>query len=206
MNVRLTEDQKIHILNSDDLYPIMREILLRENKIGREKEHMWTVSLSSANQIINIELSALGSVKQVNVEPMDIFRLALIKGAAQVILVHNHPSGNTKPSEADLDITDRMFQVGQLVGVTVLDHLIITENDFLSFAGAGLMDKVALSKKFQVHDDAAVRAIQTELKHEQWKAEKKKTREQAKQMKADGLSDELIAKYTGLTPSQIKKL
>ena len=59
MNVRLTDDQKIKILNSDDLYKVMQQILLRENKVGREKEHFWTVSLNNASKILNAKLSSL---------------------------------------------------------------------------------------------------------------------------------------------------
>ena len=149
MNVRLTEDQKIQVLNSSDLYTVMREVLLRENKIDQEMEHFWTVCLSSVNRILNIELVSLGSVDQALVKPMQVFRIALQKGAVKIIMVHNHPQDNElMPGTDDIDTTDRMIQVGNIVGVKVVDHLIISTDSFFSFDATGLMDKLRESRKW----------------------------------------------------------
>ena len=126
MNVRLTQEQKIKVLNSEDLYKVMQQVLLRENKIDRNKEHFWVVCLASNNQILLIELISLGTVNQTLVEPMEVFSFALQKRAVQIIMVHNHPSGELKPTKGDIEVTDKMLAIGKFVNVPVIDHLIIT--------------------------------------------------------------------------------
>src|SRR5438105_5881644 len=101
MNVKLTTTQKIKVLNSDDIYNIMQQVLLRENKIDRNKEHFWIIGLSQVNKILYIELISLGTISATIVEPMEVFSIALQKRTVQIILVHNHPSGELKPSNAD---------------------------------------------------------------------------------------------------------
>ena len=203
MNVRLTDDQKIKILNSDDLYKVMQQILLRENKVGREKEHFWTVSLNNASKILNVELSALGSLADVALKPRDVFRLALIKGASKVILVHNHPSGKLEPSKEDLDMTDRLIQVGKIVDVGVIDHLIISEEDYVSLAGSEHWGKLMYSNKFVVDDQRQVKEIRRELTKE---LKKKHQFDTARKMKEEGLSNEVISNVTGLSSDEIATL
>ncbi len=100
------------MLNSRDIFLIMQHILLRENKIGRSKEHFWVVCLSNSNRVLLIELISLGNAKKSIVDPTEIFSFALQKRAVKVIMVHNHPAGELQPSTDDEDITDRMYQVG----------------------------------------------------------------------------------------------
>ena len=78
MNVRLTEEQKIRIFNSEDVYSIMQQILLRENKIKRNEDHFWVVGLNLHNKILFIELMGVDNEE---VEPSDVFRIAIVKMA-----------------------------------------------------------------------------------------------------------------------------
>jgi DNA repair protein RadC len=119
MNVTLTKAQKVRILNAKSIYDIMREVLLRENSIDRNKEHLWLVCLSASNRLLMIELISLGSVHSTIVEPMDVFSFALQKRAVKLILVHNHPSGELEPSPPDIEITERMYAIGKFVRVPV---------------------------------------------------------------------------------------
>ncbi|MEO1385510.1 MAG: JAB domain-containing protein, partial [Bacteroidota bacterium] len=130
MTIRLSDKDKIKVLNSGDLYGIMQRILLRENKIDRDREHFWVVGLASNLRILFIELVSLGTVNKAIVEPMEVFSLALQKRAIYVILVHNHPSGDLIPSKEDKDVTDRLIQTGLIVNTLVLDHLIISEENY----------------------------------------------------------------------------
>ena len=132
MNVRLTKEQKIKILNAKDVFSIMRQILMRENKIGRAKEHFWVVGLNNGNRILFIELISLGSATSTIVNPPEVFRLAIYKLATQIILVHNHPSGNMKVSKNDTKLTETLKIAGSILGIPVLDHLIISEDDYIS--------------------------------------------------------------------------
>jgi len=95
MNVKLTGLKKIRILNSDDVFGIMQKVLHRENKIDREKEHFRIIGLNVANKILFIELVCMGSVKATTVEPMNVYRFAVVKNAVKVVLAHNHPSGGS---------------------------------------------------------------------------------------------------------------
>jgi DNA repair protein RadC len=134
--------EKIHVLNTEDVFKVMREVLLRENKIDRNKEHCWVISLSNSNQIMMIELVSLGSAKATIVEPIDIFSFAVQKQAVKIILVHNHPSGDLKPSAADILLTDQLQAIAEFLRIRFLDHFIISEKEYFSFRETGLLDKI----------------------------------------------------------------
>lgn len=139
MKVRLTKEQKIKIANSDDIAEIMQKILLRENRLSRKQERFWVVGLSTKNQIEFIELIGLGSINKVVVGGFEVFSLASARKTPNVILVHNHPSGDTKPSKGDKEFTKNLIQSGDILRVRVLDHIIITEEDYFSFTDKGLI-------------------------------------------------------------------
>lgn len=148
MNIQLTDEEKIKVLNGDDLYGIMQKILLRAERIDRDREHFWVVGLANNNRILFIELIGLGSVNAILAEPMDVFSFALQKRAVKVVLVHNHPSGELQPSETDKDTTDNLIQAGRIVRTEVYDHLIITERSYLSFRETGLLETLQQSLKY----------------------------------------------------------
>ena len=133
MNINIDEKDKIKLLNSDHVYDVMQKILSRENEIDRDKEHFWIVGLAINNKLLFIELVSMGSMKATVVEPINVFRVAVLKNAVKVILVHNHPSGEVKPSDNDKDLTDRLNQVGRILAIEVIDHLIITTRTFFKF-------------------------------------------------------------------------
>ena len=196
MNIKLTNFQKIKILCSDDIYGIMQKILLRENKIDRNREHFWTISLDNANKILNIELVSMGSATKTVVEPMEVFSIPLQKRAVRVILVHNHPSGEITPSKADMDISDRLIQAGRILQTPVLDHLIITEKTFFSFKDVGLIEELEQSTKYVTAYELKQRYERTGQEKGEAKGEQKKAKEMARAMKQKGLDLDLIAKKT----------
>jgi len=148
MDIKLSRKDKKFITGSDDVYGIMQRILLSDNKIDREKEHFWIIGLNLAGYILYVELVSLGGVRATVVEPMNVFRVAVMKNATRVIAVHNHPSGNLAPSEDDLNLTDRLIQVGKILDIKMDDHLIITPTDYMSFRAAGLMDELEKSLRY----------------------------------------------------------
>ena len=139
MNVRLTKEQKIEIGSPEDIYEIMQSILLRESRIGREKEHFWVIGLATSNKISYIELVSLGSISTAIVNPLEVFSLAVRKKSPKIILVHNHPSGNLKPSKEDKNITSLITAGGKILTIEVLDHLIISEESYYSFGKNDLL-------------------------------------------------------------------
>jgi DNA repair protein RadC len=201
MNIRLTEAQKIKILNSDDLYSVMQQVLLRENKIDRNKEHFWIVCLSTSNQILMIELVSLGSVNATIVDPMEVFSFALQKRAVKLILVHNHPSGDLTPSATDKEMTDRMLAIGKFIQLPVIDHLIISEASYYSFVDSGLLEEIERTSTYDL-SFSQISSLKEELKT----VENRKAEAIAKSMLSDGHSVEVVAKHTGLTVGQVEKL
>jgi DNA repair protein RadC len=148
MTIRLKDSDKIRIINSQDVFTVMQAILKREDKIDKEKEHFWMIGLNTDNRILYIELVSLGSVKAMVVEPMNIFRVAVLKGAVKVIMAHNHPSGTLIPSDQDKDLTDRLIQVGHILNIDVVEHLIITPKSYYSFVDTGLLEQLSQSNKW----------------------------------------------------------
>ncbi|TYA74031.1 JAB domain-containing protein [Seonamhaeicola marinus] len=202
MDIKLTEEERIKILNSDDIYGIMQKILLREDKIDQNREHFWVIGLETNNRILFIELISLGTVNKALAEPMEVFSLALQKRAVKIILCHNHPSGELKPSEADKDITDRLIQVGIIVDTEVIDHLIISNKSYLSFNDTGLLDELKKSTKY-----VPKYVLEQRFKKEATEiANKKKTIEIVKELKRNGVDNETIALSTGLSIEEVEKL
>lgn len=102
-------------------------------------EEFWVLLMNRANRIISSNLVSKGGQAGTIADPKIIFNIALENHAASIILAHNHPSGNLNPSQADLDLTKKMHSAGQLLDLPVLDHLIISDHGFLSFADEGLL-------------------------------------------------------------------
>jgi DNA repair protein RadC len=96
------------------------------------REHFVVLLLNARHEIQCRETVSIGSLNASIVHPREVFRPAILHAAASVVLVHNHPSGDPEPSEEDLSITRRLVQVGELVGIDVLDHVIVAERGVVS--------------------------------------------------------------------------
>ena len=104
-----------------------------------DREKFICIHFSINNKIISYEVVSMGSLTSSIVHPREVFKAAILANAASVLFMHNHPSGNTEPSIDDIEITKRLCKAGSILGINVLDHLIITRNDYLSFRQKGLM-------------------------------------------------------------------
>ena len=111
-----------------DIYKLIKPYLM-----SREKEHFLIVCLDSRRRLISIENLSIGTVNQAIVHPREVFRPAIAKSAAFIVLAHNHPSGDTNPSLDDMQVTDRLVEASKLVGIPIIDHLIVSDKEFLSF-------------------------------------------------------------------------
>ncbi|NJM25496.1 MAG: JAB domain-containing protein [Bacteroidia bacterium] len=198
MHVGLSREQKIKVLNSQRVYEVMQRILLRENDIRRNQEHFWVVGLNNTNKILFVELVSLGASNRVSVAPPEVFRMAIYKLSNKVILVHNHPSGDTRISGADKTFTAQMIGAGRIVKIEVLDHLVITESTFVSFADEGVMEDL------QHHEKAVLAEREKGLLREMIKEAEKK-RETAviekfsDSLKKLGVDEETIKRAAGRT-------
>ena len=121
------EDNNLPTINSDkDAVAQLQE--LRTAK----KEHFVVLYLNARNQLIHKETISIGTLNASLVHPREVFKPAIDCLAASIIVAHNHPSGETEPSEADVMLTGRLVDAGRILGIEVADHLIITNKDFLS--------------------------------------------------------------------------
>ncbi|HAV10598.1 MAG TPA: hypothetical protein DCX22_03150 [Dehalococcoidia bacterium] len=115
---------------------VIREI--RPLLKGKKKEHFVLVSLNIRNHIINRQTISIGSLDSSIVHPREVFKEALRVSAASVIFIHNHPSGDPSPSEDDIALTKRLTEAGKILGISVLDHIIICDNAYISMKARNL--------------------------------------------------------------------
>lgn len=95
-------------------------------------EEFWIICLDTKNQVIGLHMVSRGDLNSSVVHPRETFVRAILNNAASIILCHNHPSGNPTPSQADIDITRRLAEAGELLGIAVLDHIIIGDGNYVS--------------------------------------------------------------------------
>jgi DNA repair protein RadC len=110
------------------LFPRMRE---------QKKEMFIELCLDTKNQILKEEVISVGSLNANVVHPREVFKLALTESAAHIIVAHNHPSGDPTPSREDIEITKKLVETGNIMGITVLDHVIIGDGRHFSMKEAG---------------------------------------------------------------------
>lgn len=202
MNVKLRNDEKIRILNGVDLYEVMARVLRRSHKIDRKKEHFWVVGLDITQEILFIELISLGTSKSTLTDPMEIFSLALNKKAYQIILVHNHPSGTLKPSQADRNTTHQMVHVGKFLNVPIWDHLIVTEASYYSFLDSGLLQELEADLT-NIPDALTIEILKRETAELDYV---KATSVIAIKLYKDGMEPDKIANYTNLELDEVQRL
>lgn len=112
---------------------------IRASIKDKAKEHFKLIILNPRNKIIAISTISIGTLNASLVHPREVFKEAIRHNAASVVLVHNHPSGDSDPSEEDIKITERLIEAGKILGIELLDHIIITKNGFKSLAEEGLL-------------------------------------------------------------------
>ncbi|MGM0395487.1 MAG: RadC family protein [Bacillota bacterium] len=117
---------------------VVANIVMEDMKM-LQKEHFNIAILDTKNQIISIENISIGTLNASIVHPRDVFKAAIKKNANSVILLHNHPSGDIVPSNEDINITKRLIEAGNIIGIKVLDHIIIGNDVFLSMKEKNLM-------------------------------------------------------------------
>lgn len=126
--------EKAKVSCSNDIYQLMKPELM-----DLPKEEFWVLLLNRANRLIKKEQISSGGVSGTVADPKIIFKFALEQYASSIVLVHNHPSGNLKPSQNDITLTDKMKAAGKLLEIPVLDHVIFSDQGYLSFADEGML-------------------------------------------------------------------
>lgn len=103
------------------------------------QEHFLCLSLNNAGEILNNRVITIGLLNYSLIHPREVFRGAITDNASSVILIHNHPSGSLEPSSQDIEITKQLKLAGDIIGIQVMDHVIVTRNSHLSMRERGLV-------------------------------------------------------------------
>ncbi len=105
----------------------------------KRNESFWVLLLDSKNSLIHEEELTVGTLNASLVHPREVFKVAIDRTAAAVIVVHNHPSGNNEPSSEDMAITRQLVEAGRIIGIPIHDHIIVAGDSYTSFAERGLL-------------------------------------------------------------------
>jgi len=106
---------------------------------GKQKEYFVVLYLNARKQLIHKEIVSIGALTETLAHPREVFEPAIRLFASSVILAHNHPSKNIEVSEADIKLTEKLIQSGTILDIEVLDHIIVTDNGYISFKEKGLL-------------------------------------------------------------------
>ena len=126
--------EKVQITNSQESYKVLLPYLS-----DLQTEEFWAIYLNQNNRILGKSKLSSGGINQSVVDVRILFKTALEHLATGIIIAHNHPSGNLKPSSEDLKITKQIAEAGKILNIQLLDHLIIAQNTYLSFADENLL-------------------------------------------------------------------
>lgn len=129
-------DTRIKLSSAEAVATYAKSFIYREGSI-QYVEQFYVLLLDRKNQLYAFKQISSGGVSATFTDPKLIFQTALLCHATQIILVHNHPSGNIQPSNNDLQMTKRLKELGELLELSVLDHVIVTEESYYSFADEG---------------------------------------------------------------------
>jgi DNA repair protein RadC len=124
---------------------IFRSILLYENEVDQCKEHLWVIGLNNRHAVMYIDLVTLGLLNKGLSHPREVFRMAIFKAAACIMIGHNHPSGELSISEEDRNVTYQLWQAGNILDIPLLDHIVIANGNLkhFSFQDRGYFDRYA---------------------------------------------------------------
>jgi DNA repair protein RadC len=128
--------ETVKITAAQDVLPLLADI--RE----KQQEYFICISLNGANEVIEKRVVTIGLLDKSPVHPREVFADVIADRAASVIFAHNHPSGDEQPSESDRRIQEQLTQAGDILGLRILDHVIVTRKSYFSFQEAGLIRQI----------------------------------------------------------------
>lgn len=106
---------------------------------NKKQEHFYCIYLDNRKKVIDVKQLFIGTLNQSLVHPREVFKEAVLLSASSIICIHNHPSGNITPSKDDIELTNRLINVGIFMGIKIIDHIIIGNNEYYSFLENGNM-------------------------------------------------------------------
>lgn len=138
MIIELTPKQKnCYITSPDKAYSILKTAFNKFDDIDKDKEHFFVIGLKKNRQIKYLEVVTMGILASTLVHAREVFRRAISNATDSIIIAHNHPSGNVKPSSTDDKITKSIKEAGKIIGIEVVDHIVFTIKGYYSYAEDG---------------------------------------------------------------------
>jgi DNA repair protein RadC len=122
-----TSNEIVKINNESDVYELVKDEL-----VNSDREMLLSVMLTVKNDLIGVETVSIGSITASTTTPRELFKSAILANAVAIIVCHNHPSGELVPSKNDIEITKQLIAAGELLGIKVLDHLIVSNQGYKS--------------------------------------------------------------------------
>jgi DNA repair protein RadC len=129
--VKKREIQDLEITSSERAYEVLKCHLVAE------VEEFWAMALSSSKKVLAVKMLFRGTVDNCQVHPRELFRFACLSHASSLVIAHNHPYGTAEPSYQDIALTLSLIQAARLIEIPILDHLILTQKDYVSLADRG---------------------------------------------------------------------
>ena len=127
------QNSNMKVTGVQEVAQVFLDLLALEDKIDQDKEHFYVMHLDVKNRVKIVELVSLGTLTASLVHPRETFRRAVMQGSASIIVAHNHPSGEVEPSDEDTKVTKLLFDAGGILGITLNDHIIFTNEKLFSF-------------------------------------------------------------------------
>jgi DNA repair protein RadC len=131
-----TKTKEIFCKSPDEVYKVARKTFYNS-----EKEKVALLHLNARNRLIYNEIISVGTLTEALISPREILKSALEKNTASLVLIHNHPSGDTTPSQEDIKITQQLQKICKLSGINFLDHLIVSNNNYTSLKSLGILER-----------------------------------------------------------------
>ena len=123
--------KSVQVLKPLDVYKLLKDYH------KAEQEHFLAIHLDATHRVLFVQLCTIGLVNKCVIHPREVFRKSFELNASAVIVAHNHPAGDAKPSRQDIDVTNELEQAAKIVGINVLDHIIIADGCYSSLREAG---------------------------------------------------------------------
>lgn len=129
----IRERTKDVIVKPRNVSNIVNSVLESMSEEEGEREFFFAFGLDTRNQVKYVDIVSIGTLNYNLVHPREVYRLAILKGCASIVVAHNHPSGCTDPSQEDIELTKRLEKAGELLGIELLDHVVVAKDAFYSF-------------------------------------------------------------------------
>lgn len=120
------------IQSPSDAYNILKHYIA-----NKDREHLAALHLNTIHQVVGIEIISIGTLAKTQVHPREVFKAAVLNNSYALIIAHNHPSGSPEPSTSDIELTIRLNQAADILGIPILDHLILSPNSYISMKQEG---------------------------------------------------------------------